>query len=45
MNAIARIQKTILAELRMVWSTRQDSFERLGETGGDNLEKVGADEG
>jgi hypothetical protein len=29
----------------MVWSTRQDSFERLENRGGENLEKVGADEG
>jgi hypothetical protein len=42
MNATAKIQNTNLAELRIVWSTRQNSFEQLGKTGMGSLKSYGA---
>jgi hypothetical protein len=44
MNAIARIQKTNLAELRMVWSTSRTPWSSW-KTGGEKQKKVSGQKG
>jgi hypothetical protein len=44
-KASSRIQNTNLAELRMVWSTGQDSLTRLENERGEKQKKVPGDEG